>query len=215
MRRFIIGLTCGVVISLSSVVYASDSIQALLFPANFKINGQIKELSSEYSILNYKGHVYFPIRFIAEDMGGKVSYDSDSQTISVNTKVTGLANGSLNVNQIKTLLKISITESEIKKIFGVHYTELTGTPPEAGVVEEFKSWRFDLGVDEGYTVENNTGHDGWTDNSGVESDKIHAQLLLTWNKTQIKNIILFYKGEDKKLHYYTVSEDSTTKDMQY
>ncbi|AEG60056.1 stalk domain-containing protein [Desulforamulus ruminis] len=84
MKKFILGLLCGVIISTSSIVYASDYVQTTLFPAKFIINGQSKELKSEYTILNYSNHVYVPIRFVAENMGAIIDYNNNTKTININ-----------------------------------------------------------------------------------------------------------------------------------
>jgi hypothetical protein len=85
MRKFLIGLACGIGLSATTVVYASDTIQAYLFPVKYLFNGQNKELSNEYATLNYNGHVYLPIRFISENLGAVVQYDEGNKTIIVDS----------------------------------------------------------------------------------------------------------------------------------
>jgi hypothetical protein len=51
-----------------------NAIQAYLFPAKIEINGQSKELPSEYKVLNYNGHAYVPIRFIGVSLVLGVRY---------------------------------------------------------------------------------------------------------------------------------------------
>lgn len=84
MKKFMLGLVCGITLTASSVVYASDTIQAYLFPVKYFFNGQEKELSSEYTTLNYNGHAYVPVRFIAESMGASVEYFDESSAITIN-----------------------------------------------------------------------------------------------------------------------------------
>lgn len=69
MRKFILGLIFGVVLAVSPMVYASDLIQVSPFPAHFFFNGKKQELPSEYTVFNFEGHAYVPIRFITESMG--------------------------------------------------------------------------------------------------------------------------------------------------
>lgn len=83
LKKFMLGLLCGIAIAASSVVYASDTIQAYLFPAKFVFNGQTKELSGGYTTLNYMGHVYVPVRFVAESLGKLVKYEEDTKVISI------------------------------------------------------------------------------------------------------------------------------------
>ncbi|MBD0381807.1 DUF4309 domain-containing protein [Paenibacillus sedimenti] len=84
MKRFILGLICGIGLTATTAVYASDTIQAYLFKANYTINGESKALGEEYTTLNVNGHAYVPIRWIAESMGKIVNYDHDSQTVAIN-----------------------------------------------------------------------------------------------------------------------------------
>jgi hypothetical protein len=86
LKKFILGLSCGLAIACSSVAFASSSIQALLFPASFEINGSNVGLNNDYKVLNVDGHAYVPIRFIAENLGGTIDYDAESQKIFVKNR---------------------------------------------------------------------------------------------------------------------------------
>ncbi|MGO4495718.1 stalk domain-containing protein [Paenibacillus sp. 2RAB27] len=75
MRKFILGIVVGMFLSISTAVFASESVQTYLFPAFFNINGQNVPLDDkEYAVLNYQGHAYVPVRFIAEQLGAFVDY---------------------------------------------------------------------------------------------------------------------------------------------
>ncbi|MCP1306116.1 stalk domain-containing protein [Paenibacillus tyrfis] len=88
-KKFIIVLTTmGVLSGLTTGVLAADSIRALLFPVTYKFNDQVKELGKEYITLNYEGHVYVPLRFVAENMGGAVAYEESTGTVYVKNKGT-------------------------------------------------------------------------------------------------------------------------------
>jgi hypothetical protein len=76
LKKFILGLSCGLAIACSSVAFASDSIQAVFFPAIFEINGSDIGLNNDYKVLNVDGHAYVPIRFIAENLGATIDYDA-------------------------------------------------------------------------------------------------------------------------------------------
>jgi hypothetical protein len=84
LKKFLLGLTCGIALTATTAVYASNTINAILFPAKYIFNGQEKKLDSEYVTLNYNGHAYVPIRFLAENMGSIVGYDENTRTIKVN-----------------------------------------------------------------------------------------------------------------------------------
>jgi hypothetical protein len=83
MKKFILGAAFGIVISASTVAYATDSIQTLLFPAKFEFNGKNAEVGNEYKVLNYNGHAYVPIRFVAENIGATIDYDPETKKIFV------------------------------------------------------------------------------------------------------------------------------------
>ncbi|MFD0693778.1 DUF4309 domain-containing protein [Paenibacillus sp. GCM10027628] len=90
MKRFILGLICGIVLTATSAVYASDTIQAYLFQATYTFNGKSKALDDEYKTLNVDGHAYVPIRWLAESLGKIVKYDDETQTVAIND--TNLSN---------------------------------------------------------------------------------------------------------------------------
>lgn len=72
LKKFVSGLLVGAIASFSTAAIASDTIQALIFPAKITINGVPKEIGDEYRILNVDGHVYVPIRYVAENTGAIV-----------------------------------------------------------------------------------------------------------------------------------------------
>jgi hypothetical protein len=86
MKKFMLGLSCGLLLAGSSVAIASDTIQALLFPASFEINGSQVKMNSDYQILNVDGHAYVPVRFVAENLGATIDYDSEAQKIVIKNK---------------------------------------------------------------------------------------------------------------------------------
>jgi hypothetical protein len=74
LKKLILGILIGCALSLTTAAVASNSVQAVIFPSKFFFNGTEKNLSSEYTVLNYKDHVYVPLRFVVESMGGSVIY---------------------------------------------------------------------------------------------------------------------------------------------
>lgn len=102
MKKFILGLVSGVIIAGGSVVYASDSIKALLFPVQYEINGEKVELPTGYHTLNVDGRAYVPIRFISESLDSFVTYDHGTKLISIENKFdlnkNGIKIGHLNVD---------------------------------------------------------------------------------------------------------------------
>lgn len=80
-RTFASALLAGAILASTTTVFAaSEFIQAVLYPVKIFINGQEQELPDEYSILNYNGHAYVPVRFVSEQLGGKVGF-IEGQTI--------------------------------------------------------------------------------------------------------------------------------------
>lgn len=82
MKKFVSGLLCGLVLSVSTVAFAANTIQAILFPSDitFQINGtQTKLDANENSVLNYDNKTYIPLRAFAEAMGAKVEYFEPSE----------------------------------------------------------------------------------------------------------------------------------------
>jgi hypothetical protein len=82
MKKFMIGIVCGVFLSFSSVVAASEAIQAILFPSKviFHVNNSEKQLdgAKDDPILSYNNKAYIPLRTFAEAMGATVAYESAS-----------------------------------------------------------------------------------------------------------------------------------------
>ncbi|MDQ0888933.1 hypothetical protein QFZ81_004021 [Paenibacillus sp. V4I9] len=79
MKKFITGLVIGIGVTSATAAYASDTIQAFLFPADIVINGHVKNVDGkEYALLNYNGHAYVPVRYVAENMGAYVEYSEGS-----------------------------------------------------------------------------------------------------------------------------------------
>ena len=76
--NFII-LTAILILATAGTSYVST----VLYPGVISINGQIKEVSEDYGILNYNDRVYVPIRYISEQLGAEISYDHESKQISV------------------------------------------------------------------------------------------------------------------------------------
>lgn len=86
LKKFILGVGCGLVIASSSVVFASDAVQALLFPASFEINGIGVDVGKEYQVLNVDGHAYVPVRFVAENLGATIDYDTEGNKIIIKNR---------------------------------------------------------------------------------------------------------------------------------
>ncbi|WP_282942341.1 stalk domain-containing protein [Paenibacillus sp. RC67] len=80
---FIAGLCAGIGLSLCTAAFASDSIQARLFPSkvHFLVNGAVKEIdgADDNAVLNYNNKAYIPLRTFAEAIGATVNYRQSNE----------------------------------------------------------------------------------------------------------------------------------------
>ncbi|CAH1194931.1 hypothetical protein PAECIP111891_00564 [Paenibacillus allorhizoplanae] len=83
MKKIVLGMVLGAGITFSTAVYASDAIQAVKYQVEFLFNGVTKQLDSEYTVLNYNGHAYVPIRFVAESMRAQIEFNEADKQISI------------------------------------------------------------------------------------------------------------------------------------
>lgn len=141
-RTFACGLVAGAIIASSTTAFAADFIQAALYPIKLVINGQEQKIPEEYSILNYNGHTYVPLRLITENVGGKVgfkegaTYEDTTVTIELNQPGSSQeSNNALTINdtflstaQQGTLNGISIPLGTSKQ----QLLNILGKPDETG-----------------------------------------------------------------------------------
>ncbi len=83
MKKFVVGLICGAALSMTTVAFASDTIQAILFPSKitFEMKGnQVVLDTNENPVLNYNNKTYIPLRAFAEAMGASVDFVAGSET---------------------------------------------------------------------------------------------------------------------------------------
>ncbi|GBG09533.1 hypothetical protein PAT3040_04183 [Paenibacillus agaridevorans] len=77
IKKFILGLICGIGIITFTAAAVSEEVRAKLTPVyvNFHMGGDEHSLSSDDTkILNYKGHLFVPLRSFANEIGGSVYY---------------------------------------------------------------------------------------------------------------------------------------------
>jgi hypothetical protein len=193
LKKFVLGLICGIGLTTTTAVYASDTIQAYFFPTKFEINGQSKELDSEYKVLNYNGHAYVPIRFVAESLDLGVRYSSMGNVISIMNEPTDVDEYAKKVWQIQYKLNVGQDQNHVKSIMG---------EPSAINIDEKQEvwWRYDISAKPNYKF--NHGQD--IDINGLEKGDLDAQLYINWSKEEkIQQIALGYtKGQDIKRRIY-------------
>lgn len=87
MKKFIAGMLTGlftaILFVLSSTVWAGSSLDIKLLPVSFSFNGEKKELPGDYAALHYNGHIYAPIRYIAENVKAGIAYNEHDETVTV------------------------------------------------------------------------------------------------------------------------------------
>ena len=86
-RIFVLGLAIGLIFAFSIQAFAApvlQKIEAYINPGiTFQFDGVKKELSSDYRVLIYQDRTYVPVRFVAENLGATVAWDSQTQKITV------------------------------------------------------------------------------------------------------------------------------------
>lgn len=76
MRKYIIASMVCVLVVITVAAYGASSSLDFLTSEKFVINGVDKRLS----VINYNGHVYVPLRFVAEQMAADIDYREDNRT---------------------------------------------------------------------------------------------------------------------------------------
>jgi hypothetical protein len=91
MRKYIIGFICGVALSISTVVFAANTIQAYLFPSRvlFHMNDTVEEIdgTKDNAIINYNNKAYIPLRAFTDAMGATVTFTPSSSVTSYLNKI--------------------------------------------------------------------------------------------------------------------------------
>ncbi|MFB6365197.1 stalk domain-containing protein [Paenibacillus elgii] len=76
MRKYIIASIVCVFVVITVAAYRASSSLDFLTSEKFVINGADKRLS----VINYNGHAYVPLRFVAEQMAADIDYREDKRT---------------------------------------------------------------------------------------------------------------------------------------
>jgi hypothetical protein len=204
MKKFILGLLCGAMLAASATVYASDEIRALLFPVKFQFNGESRETGSRFAVLNYEGHTYVPVRFMADNLGAGASYDKVTGTISVVSEPKGASDAEKKVWSVMYQLERGMSPKDAKQVLG--------DPSFLTYIDSSRQqvWRYDIGAKSGYQYGGLN-----TDTSGLQKGDLDAQLFINWSANgQIDRYDLWYvkKAADgsRKIYTYIVYPDGST-----
>lgn len=192
MRKLTIGLLLGAGIAAGgTAAYAADSlrlVQAALFPVELVVDGRKQAMGEERPLLNYNGYAYAPVRMLAEQMRGTVSYDGANGLIDVRTP---------DAQWLRQKLKIGMTEGEAASILGDAYTEVVfpDKPQE-------RLRRYDVGVRGGYRVLSIRQQiETWADVEGLQEGDVNVQVLTAWEEGRLKEYDLAYRSDSGKVRY--------------
>ncbi|SFM20356.1 Copper amine oxidase N-terminal domain-containing protein [Paenibacillus sp. 1_12] len=204
MKTFLFGLACGILVTASTAAYASDTIQAYLFPVGFEVNGQDKKLDNEYTVLNYNGHAYVPIRFVAENLGMGVRYINSieiGKVISIMNKPIDEDPIMKKVWEIQYRLNLGNDQQYVRKLLGQAAVEKTNDHNQQA------AWRYDIYPSPRYQYKGLT-----IDITGLEQGKIGAQLIVNWtDDSKVDAIELWYNHiKSGKIVTHYVYPDGTT-----
>ena len=90
---------------------------------SYVVNNQEKALGDEYVTLNYNGHAYVPIRFVAESLGAGIAYDDKAKEIIIkNEYLTYTVPRPIAKDMLKISNLIAIKEGDKTRVSGVFQT---------------------------------------------------------------------------------------------
>ncbi|SES99662.1 stalk domain-containing protein [Paenibacillus sp. NFR01] len=103
MKKFILGLLCGLLLTVSGAAFAAGGLKAAWLNAIFEVNGQQVSKNAAAKAVNINGSIYVPLQFMAEALGGTAGYDADRHAVMVkngplditDTRVPGLSAGNI------------------------------------------------------------------------------------------------------------------------
>lgn len=103
MKKFILGLLCGLLLTVSGAAFAAGGIKAAWMNAVFEINGQQVSKNAATRAVSIDGSTYVPLRYMAEALGGTAGYDADRHAVMIkngplditDTRVPGLSAGNV------------------------------------------------------------------------------------------------------------------------
>ena len=210
LKKFFLGLICGIGLTATTAVYASDTIQAYLFPVRYEFNGQTKQLDSEYTTLNYNGHAYVPIRFVAESLGVGIRYLDKDKVISIMNEPTNIDEFAKKVWLIHFRLNVGNDQRYVKELIGEPVVERTNEDNQQAV------WRYDYMATQDYQY----GDLSNIDFEGLGQGKIRGQLLINWsNEGKLEEIQFWYTSSvtdvDRKTYSYILNQDGSTSEAMY
>jgi hypothetical protein len=83
MKKFIAGILTGIILTASIPVVAANITAVADSSINLMINGVMKTLPEDVSILLYNNRTYLPLRYIAEELGADVNWHDADRLVTV------------------------------------------------------------------------------------------------------------------------------------
>ncbi|WP_248925159.1 hypothetical protein [Paenibacillus hamazuiensis] len=131
IKQYAVGFVCGAILSASTAIFASDAIEAYLFPSKVLFHSGVTVTEIDGSeVLNYKEKAYVPLRSFAEATGSQVDFNEgngsgeNGNRPAINIYLPSLAN---NANESIEDPDHYVTVSELRLEKGeAGITRLTG-----------------------------------------------------------------------------------------
>ncbi|MFC5703296.1 stalk domain-containing protein [Cohnella faecalis] len=140
MKRFIMGLICGLALSGASIAVAavSNEVKATLFPSElrFYIDGKDNTGTEEVSVLKYNNRMYIPLRVFAEKLGSTVDYHAPKPGDTwASVDIFKVDDRDLTVRDTAGYVGMGHVDVQ----FAEHPTYLVSTPQITGAVKFYKT----------------------------------------------------------------------------
>jgi hypothetical protein len=128
VKKFVIGVFCGLLCSIPTITFANEFIQAVLFPSkiSFQINNEKVDLNQqENEVLNYKNKAYIPLRSFSEAMGATVDF------VSATNQGDGM--NEINITQVSpTIWELKRSSALSEMCTGIPFTITAAFSPGDG-----------------------------------------------------------------------------------
>ncbi|AFC33545.1 hypothetical protein PM3016_6954 [Paenibacillus mucilaginosus 3016] len=170
MKKFVLGFLCGAALVSSAAAYASDEIRAVLFPVQFEFNGEKVETPSRFAILNYNGHTYVPLRYMAENLGAGAAYREEDKIVAVVSEPSGAGDTEKRIWAAQYRLERGMSSKEVR--------DALGEPSFSALLDSSRQqWRYDIGASPGYQSSGGVS----ADMEALKRGDLQAQVFVSWN----------------------------------
>lgn len=92
MRKLFIGFCFGVGITMTGTAIGQVDVGKVLDFSSIRyvLNGEHKTMPEPYTTLNYEGHIYAPVRFIAEQFDMPIAYEPVTRSLLIAKEPLGI-----------------------------------------------------------------------------------------------------------------------------